>query len=121
MFAIVLLLVSADPGFVVTARPNGFVVTEQKAAAACTCPKGGDCQCGPGCDCFQPVQLKTGASGATSSPSASSTKPASRTKPAALQTRAAAPAYTIKPRAVQNCPGNNCGSMQRRGLFGRAK
>lgn len=116
MLPIILLSLLGADGFTIQRAAPEFTIIRAESAktpTACTCPKGGDCSCGPGCDCYQPIKLKnTGAGGATSSPSATdetgavSTRPAQASRASApRQQRAAGPAYA--------------GHWEQRGLFGR--
>lgn len=98
----ILLLMLPGAEFTVTRASPEFTITriESSKAAACACPKGGECTCGPGCDCYQPVTLKAA--------------PSPKVK--------AAPVATPRPRAAPaGCANSQCGTMQqrRRGLFGR--
>lgn len=68
MIAILLLALSADPGFVIAKADPGFVVSPAPRPSIdpdvrafmltlgrrdCTCADGGTCQCGPGCECIK--------------------------------------------------------------------
>jgi hypothetical protein len=122
-----------------TSSGEVIVVSTAKAAAVCTCPKGGECLCGPGCDCYQPVQLKSdgipryklplvpGKTEAHSDTGAAASMRPSGNPAAVPAKRAAAVAVTparTRPAAAvaANCNSASCGTQQRGWrLFGRRR
>lgn len=117
-----------------TFKPETVKVTQQKTAAICDCPKGGEC-----CACYQPIQLKHTGSGNDAS---QTVKPGSsslvrdgqspKSSPlsyvdgpvASANVRPTTKAVRIIPRAApvasQNCANGSCSTPRAR-IFGRRR